>query len=287
MSGLFLTTWTIFTLALGQVGDVRTNPGVAPDTVADVDGGRREVLRGALVDFETAVAMKNDGSAAARQLYQQAMTGFESLADAGVRSGELHFNIGNTQMRLGRVGKAIVSYRRALRLSPGDARIKKNLQSARKMCEVRIEPRAMSAFAEAFFFWHYGTALATRFRVALIAYVLVWVCLVVRLFVLRRSVAYMWLIRSVVLLALIVGASVAWDMVATAHRIEGVLITDGVVLRKGNGEYYEPQLDRSLGQGVEVRVKTTREDVNGAIWYQVELRDGKEGWLEANQVDII
>lgn len=71
------------------------------------------------------------------------------------------------------------------------------------------------------------------------------------------------------------------------HRIEGVIIDQEVVLRKGNGEYYEPQLDGSLAEGVEFRFLETRDDVDGVPWYHVRLRDGKTGWLRAGQADVI
>ncbi len=61
----------------------------------------------------------------------------------------------------------------------------------------------------------------------------------------------------------------------------GVLIAEEVV-RKGNGETYEPQFDRPLGPGVEVRVLERRSE-----WKQIELVDGKLGWVRSSHVETI
>jgi tetratricopeptide (TPR) repeat protein len=253
---------------------------VPPDELA-------AVLRQALADFDAAVAAKDPGGPEAQRLFRQSLAGFQSLRQSGVRSAGLYYDIGNTYLRLGEVGQAVVQYRRALRLAPGDERIVKNLEAARRLCRVQISRPVASEFVRTLFFWHFETSLAGRLRVGLAVYVLFWLLLFVRLFAFRGQPAYAWLIRATAALALIVGASVAWDLAVQTQRQEGVVVADSVVLRKGNGEYYDPLLEQTLSEGVEFRLIETREDVQGAPWYQVELPDGKKGWLRADQADVI
>lgn len=259
----------------------------APEAAPPVQGDHAAILRQALTDFDAAVATRDPGGPEAQRLFRQALAGFQSLRQSGVRSGALHYNLGNTYLRLGEVGQAIVQYRRALRLSPGDERINKNLEAARRLCRVQISRPAASEFVRTLLFWHFETSLAGRLRLALGLYALFWLLLFIRLFVLRGQPAYAWFIRATAALALIVGASVAWDFTVQTHRQEGVVVADDVVLRKGNGEYYEPLLEQTLSEGVEFRLLETREDVQGASWYQVELPDGKKGWLRADQADVL
>jgi tetratricopeptide (TPR) repeat protein len=237
--------------------------------------------------FDEAVAMKNHSSPDAQRLYRQALVGFQSLIEEGFRTAGLYYNVGNTCLRLGDVGRAIVNYRRALRLRPGDENIRKNLQSARNLCELQLPKPAASALAETILFWHYGTSAAARARAGLAAYAAFWLLLLARLVVRRGGAGLRWTAGAAAGLALVLGASAGWDRFAAGGRMEGVITAERAVLRKGNGEYYDPQLDRPLPAGVEVRVMETREDVRGAEWLHVLLTDGKEGWLRAAEVEVI
>ncbi len=89
------------------------------------------------------------------------------------------------------------------------------------------------------------------------------------------------------LVASAVGVSAAWDHLAAEHRAEGVIVADEATLRKGNGEGYQPQLERALPEGVEFRVLERRPDADSNIWYHVELRDGKDGWLRADRTEVL
>ncbi|MBN2564000.1 MAG: hypothetical protein JXQ75_24055 [Phycisphaerae bacterium] len=262
-------------------------PDGGSDRTLDAFGARQAVLEQAFADFDQAVAMKDHAGPERQRLYRRALAGFESLLQGGLENGGLYYNVANTYLRLGNVGKAIVNYRRALRLMPGDERIRKNLQSARNLCRVRIPAPATSTFVKTLFFWHFGTSLTARTNVALVGYVLFWGLLLVRQIALRGLPGFAWTIRAVAAVTLILGASVAWDIATQQHLMEGVVIADEVVLRKGNGEYYEPQLEQTLSEGVEFRLIETRNDVEETLWYQVELRDGKRGWLRADQADVI
>jgi tetratricopeptide (TPR) repeat protein len=273
-------------LAMGQAApSAETAPGsaAAPRPAAD----RRDILKQTLADYSSAVAMKNRGGPDAQQSFRRALTGFQSLQREGGQNGRLFYNIANTYLQLGDIGRAIVNYRRALRLAPDDDRVRKNLQVARDLCQVRIPLPATSAIVETLFFWHFGTSLAARLKFALAAYAVFWILMLVRLFVLRGVPAFAWTIRVVGVIVLITGASVTWEIAAQQNQIEGVVVANEAALRKGNGDYYEPQLDRPLSAGVEFRVLESRQDVQGDSWYLVRLRDGKEGWLRADQADVI
>ena len=62
----------------------------------------------------------------------------------------------------------------------------------------------------------------------------------------------------------------------------GVLVVEEAVVRKGNGEGFEPQFEQPLHEGVEFRVLDARGD-----WLQIELPDEKTGWIRADQASLI
>jgi tetratricopeptide (TPR) repeat protein len=255
----------------------------APLQVTD----KEQTLKLALADYEAAAAMKNNDSPDAQTRFRAALAGFQSLVLANIRSAPLYYNLANTQLSLGDIGRAIVNYRRAARLSPGDENIQRNLQFARKLCEVQIPQSAGDAVIETIFFWHFDTSLATRLKWFLGSYCLVWLLLGLRLFVARRIPTVFWTTVTATLIASASGVSIGWDTYVAANRFEGVVVTKNAVLRKGNGDYYDQELDRALQPGVEFLALETRKDVDGHSWYHIRLEGGKSGWLRDTQVEII
>jgi hypothetical protein len=272
-------------LVVGQA-DRRSDHLTTSGVPAAVPPDPRAVLKQALTDCESALAMKGRGPQA-RQLYCQALAGFEVLLRSGIRSGYLHYDVANTYLRMGDIGRAIVNYRRAVRLVPGDDRIHKNLQTARDLRQVQLSVPPTSVLIETLLFWHFGTSLDSRLRFAIGAYTVLWLLMFTRLLAWREAPALAWAIRAAAAIALVTWASVVWEAGVQRHRVEGVVVADEAVLRKGNGEYYEPRLDRPLSAGVEFEIVESRQDLQGASWYLVRLQDGKEGWLRADEADVI
>ncbi|MHC4066533.1 MAG: SH3 domain-containing protein, partial [Planctomycetota bacterium] len=128
--------------------------------------------------------------------------------------------------------------------------------------------------------WHYETPLRTRSLVGLGAYVLFWLCLMGRAVVrpIRWQYPAMVCLLVWVTLAISVGAGLK---TSAAHR-EGVITAAEVVVRKGNGEGYEPQFEQPLGEGVEFEMLEQRDD-----WLHVRLADGKEGWIRLREAELI
>lgn len=248
---------------------------------------RQEILDHALNLFDQAVALTDHGSPEARRLYRESLQGFDALIYDGVHNGYLYYDAANAHLRLGEIGPAIADYRRALRLLPSNQNVRRNLNFARSLCEIQIPPTPEGAVLQTVFFWHFDTSLRSRKHVALAAYVLLWLVLIGRLFSRRRSVVFGWAAAPLAVVALAAGTSVGWETWERQHERQGVIIADAAILRKGNGEGYQPQLERPLPQGVELRILEDRSDAKKNLWYHVELHDGKDGWIRADQTEII
>ena len=80
------------------------------------------------------------------------------------------------------------------------------------------------------------------------------------------------------IIGVILGATVATDVLAANLWPQGVTIRDGVIVRKGNGEGFEPQFAEPLSQGVEFSVLEKRPG-----WLRIQLGNEKTGWIAANQ----
>jgi len=77
-------------------------------------------------------ALWQEGTQAyAQGRYAQATEAYLNIVNAGVESGALHYNLGNTYYRLGEPGEAVQHYEKAKRFRPDDARIDHNLDMLR------------------------------------------------------------------------------------------------------------------------------------------------------------
>lgn len=244
------------------------------------------LFEAALQSYEQGIAQGGGTNPQSRRLLEEALEGFVELTRRGIRNGRLYFNIGNAHMQLGELGEAILNYRIALQLARGEPAILHNLEAARKLRRMTFARPTVSAVRDTLLAWHDHTSPASRLRVALGAYGCFWLLLLIGLRTGRRP-ALVWSGLLAGLIALAAGSSVAYEQIAAARGREGVIMQSEVVLRKGNGQYYDPALVQPLPEGVEFRVLASREDVSGATWYQIELPDGKEGWLPADAVRLI
>ena len=234
----------------------------------------------ALRDFDEAHQIQNSRPDQARQLFRASEQRFSSIAAAGVMNGRLEFNIGNCHLQAGDVGRAILHYRRAQRLIPRDPLLADNLAVARSRCLTPIEPTRRSEFFKSVFFWHYQTALATRFQVGLVLYVAVWALLSARSVARRR-----WLTVCAVVAASLTGAcgaSVAAERWFERNAPEAVVTAMDVVVYKGPGTGYQRQFEQPLQPGVECTVRERR-----GTWWNIELADGNSGWIEANAAELV
>ena len=230
--------------------------------------------------FDRGTAMSKQAPVEAAASFRQAAEAFQRIVDSGVRNGRLYYNLGNARLESGRVGPAIAAYRRARRLIPNDARLKENLRYARSLCRDDIPETGERAVARTILFWHFETPLRLRFLVGLTAYLLFWVCLMGRTLV--RQVRWKYPAAVCLLVWVTLAASVGAEWGTASSHGHGVITADPVVVRKGNGEGYEPQFEQPLSEGVEFEVLEQRDD-----WLHILLTDDKEGWIRVREAELL
>lgn len=254
-------------------------PAAAP--AASVSPERlRELLHDAQSAFDEATATLRTDPAAAAALYRRAAAGLDAIAAAGVASPALEFNRGNTQFRLGDLGRAILHYRRGLRLNPRDPRLRANLAYARGRVEPRLPTGDNEQLIQRLLFFHYNTSLRERFWLAALPAAAGWLLLILRLWRPLRPLAAGGLV--LVLLGATFSVSALGQLHTETTTPAAVLIGSPQTLRQGRGDGYEPVLREPLGPGVECQILETRGD-----WVQVRLGSGQAGWLPAAAIEPV
>jgi tetratricopeptide (TPR) repeat protein len=238
------------------------------------------VLSDASAAFDRGKSLERSDPKAALDAFGEAAQHYRALIESGVRNGRLYYNLGNAELQRGRLGEAILNYRRAQTLIPGDPRLESNLKFARSVCRSQIRARGRNELLGTIFYLHYETSMRTRLIACLGSYLAFWLVLFAGLWV-RRFRARRWAaLLAVVCLSL--GASLVIQWQLEGRRPSGVIVADEAVVRKGNGLNYEPKFNEPLYAGVEFTLLEARGD-----WWHIALPDGKTGWVRADWAEQV
>ena len=238
------------------------------------------VLNEAEAAYSKAIAEKRTDPTAAADSFTRAADRFELLIDAGVVNGKLLYDLGNTYFQMDDLGKAILNYRRAELLLGNDANLEYNLEQARSAVTSQLPRHDADVLYERLLFWHHDFSFSLRLTIFAICWIALWAVLYVCL---RRPVAYWnYWAGCCFTIALLFGASLAYDLYATPGSDQGVILSDDIVVRKGDSEGYEPKFNEQLNAGVEFDLLESRPN-----WLHIELTDGQSGWIPATDAAMI
>ncbi len=207
---------------------------------------------------------------------------YERLLAQGAVSGKLYYNLANACFKEDRLGKAILYYRRALRLTPGNGDIRYNLSVAEARTKDHIEK-----IPEFFFVvWMRGvrqimsgsawTGLSLAALVCALALFLLY--LLAQRLPLRKAGFYGTLAAAVIF--------VCATCFAAAERRAALDRTQAVVMATAAAVKSSPDKSATdlfvLHEGTVVRIADRLDE-----WCEIVIDDGKKGWLECRKIEVI
>ena len=223
-----------------------------------------------------------DNPETARNLYEKAILNYEKIiSDGQIKNSKLYYNLANAYFLKEDIGRAILNYRRAQKLDKADTNIQKNLAFARSRRMDKVEVKTEKRILETLFFWHYDFSIRTKFLITCILFAIV--CI--------SGIMMLWRGRSAgtVATAAICGiltvsflVSVVVEARSSANKICGVITTDQVVARQGDGPNYPESFKAPLHAGTEFDLLEKRPG-----WFHIKLSDDSEGWIPDNAAGLI
>lgn len=245
------------------------------------------VAVGAIAGRASGVASQEELFREGNRLYQQgdfegALDSYLRIVDAGFESGALHYNVGNTYFKLGDLGRAILHYERALRLTPRDEDLLANVELARSLTADDITPLPGFWLLSVVRWW-----LGLLSRPLLLALVtvgyLTTMTMVVHL-ILRPEVARIWVSRTAITAAtvtVLLGLNLLAVELELGTPEQAVILTAEVAVQSAPSD--DPSLQLfSIHEGTRVRV-----DRRSDAWIEIVLDDGKVGWVPADALEVI
>lgn len=211
--------------------------------------------------------------------YQDAITVWGKIEKNKQHSSSLFYNLGNAHYKLNNIGLSIYYYEKALQLSPTDKNIKNNLAFAQNATVDAIEPLPKTLFAK----WYKTISSIAHYNTwALVSVVFSLACIVLFLiyyFSFSESKKRLFFIGSILsALVFIVAISVAFMTYSDfKNNHPAIIFAESTEVKS------EPNLGSeevfTLHEGTKVQITNTEED-----WVQIQLVDGKEGWIPVNDL---
>lgn len=240
------------------------------------------ILSAATDAFTQATALENVDPARARALYQSAALRYQQLLDAGFHNGKLFYNAGNAYYKLGETGKAILSYKEALRFMPNDSNLLGNLARARAQRVDKLTAAEDTSIPRVLFFWHYDLPLSLRAGMFAGLFTLFWTGMILRRIISGRARPRVWQLAVCGTLMTTFFLSLCLQPYEQARNREGVILQKEVIARKGNAETYQPAFQQPLHEGTEFIVCEVRPG-----WIEAQLPDGRRCWLPQTSVGLM
>lgn len=214
--------------------------------------------------------------------YQQAIKDYEELLHEGV-SADLYYNLGNSYFRTDNITKAILAYERAHLLQPGDNDINYNLQFARSRTIDKITPESEMFFVT----WYRSLVNLTSVdgwaRTAIFSIIMALVLMLLYLFSPNIHVRKVGFFGAIVFFVLFIMSNLyAYQQKQLLMNRKGAIVIAPTVTVKKT-----PSVQGSdafvIHEGT--RVDISDKSIKG--WRGVNLADGREGWVKAEQIEEI
>jgi tetratricopeptide (TPR) repeat protein len=208
------------------------------------------------------------------QNYAQAVADYEEILSHGSDSGWVYYNLGNSYLRQGHLGRAIAAYVRSEVRLPRNSDVRANLSYARAQARDALAPAEPSPVVRSLFFWHYALSYHELVYVTAAVHGLFWLALGLRVW--YRQVAA-WRLASYVLGTMWV--AVGCSLLLRSRFPQEIMVVNNREIEVHSGTSYDTVVRFKLHEGTQGRVVDTED-----TWLRIELSDGKQGWVPAGDV---
>lgn len=207
---------------------------------------------------------------------------YEQVAHNSYNDPALYYNLGNAYYKLGKFPAAILDYERAKRFAPHDDDIAYNLHLANLRIIDRIEPIPQLFLLD---WWQSFVNLASSPQWAMLIVVLTWglvLCAVLFWLVRSQLVQKIMFIMGVIFLfGTVIGYVTMIQQMNKERSDQFAILFSSSVTVKSSPDNKSTDLF-VLHEGVKLELLDSVGD-----WEKIRLADGKIGWLQSQDIQII
>lgn len=215
--------------------------------------------------------------------FADAIPVYENIIKTGQSSVEVYFNLGNAYFKTGNLGKSILNYERAYKLSNGNRDVKKNLEIVRAQLKDEIIP--LPPFFVAQFFSNIIN-LNSSTGWAILSLLFLWLGFtILSMKILGKKLPILENVaRPSALFSISLG--ILFFILAFAKNANDFSKKELIVLAKKTE--LKEGADRSSPKIITLHEGTKSEMLDQiGDWFKIRLADGEEGWISQLDVEII
>lgn len=214
--------------------------------------------------------------------FENAIDTYQKIINVGYVGTSLYYNLGNSYYRDGKIGYAILYYEKALELSPGDDNVMHNLAIANAKTVDKIDTLPK------FFLFQWWESILALFPVSgwtLMVYLfyLLLLCSIGLYFFARGMNIQRYSVFSGLISALFLVITTALWIVSLNREFT---VKNAIVVEPAAAVKLSPDSTSNdafvIHEGLKVRELDRVES-----WVKIRLQDGKEGWIEQNEIGTI
>lgn len=219
----------------------------------------------------------------AQEEYEKASVIYSSLLKADGESPELLYNLGNCYFRMDSMAKSVLCYERARLLQPGDNAINSNLEYVRSRLADKTTPMSELFFVTWWKDMSNSLSIDTWLVVALTLFIILLGALLAYAFL---SESWMRKTAVCVCVTCLIGTLVANLLALSQYRT--MVVRDYAIITIPAVNVKSTPAENStdlfiIHEGAKVRIL----DDSMIDWAEVEYEDGKQGWVEKVEYEVI
>lgn len=208
--------------------------------------------------------------------YLQSINAYKSIIKKGIENPTIYYNLANAYFKNQQLGKAIVCYERAFRLSPRNKDIRFNLNFARAKAS---KEKVKGIFKE--FFSNIYNFLSINELSLLTSIFYFLLCILIAIYIFKKKPLLLWTI-------VVTGFLIVFNGLWLGIKIYKEKITSSAIIIVPCGEVYNgPSINYSVGftlpEGEKVIILQQKDS-----WYAVGIKEkGLKGWINKESIEKI
>ena len=213
--------------------------------------------------------------------YAEAVTVYEAIIAAGIQNSDVYYNLGNAYFKQGDLGRAVLNYLRAQRLTPRDDDVVSNLAFARTQTVDKLDATSggLANWVQVVEDW---LTLNEAIVLALFLWVLICYFAVLAILLPRHRHIFGWVIVGVALVLVVGGISIANRLYADWRYPAAVIVAQEVEITSGPGGSDQYLAEFTLHAGAEVNLLEERPG-----WRRIALPGDLQGWAPAEAMEAV
>lgn len=212
--------------------------------------------------------------------YDSAIAAYNQIVGAGLVSSEVYYNLGNAYYKKNQLGNCILSYEKALKLSPGDPDIEFNLQMANQGITDKVDLLPEFFLTKAIRQIMLSKSADTWGVIAIFSS---WLCIAALLFyILSSNIIFQKLGFYTALLAIVVGLTThlmgIYQRKIISTNANAIVMEPAVTIKS------EPSANGTklfiVHEGIRLNIIEESSE-----WLKVSLTDGNVGWIPKESIE--